>query len=280
MPCDPNTRSAKTVWKCSFWNQCFAWRVNFTCLLERRLKLFSQSQNVFVIILCHSVRFVFCGGVTQGHMKFESESGFWRVSERIGVAGWAEIFRVHNQNAGPPSSACWASQFQKFWKKGVGSVMRCWRTPHDISVISAQNTSSMLKVNKNVGATSHLSSSSCQSTETAPNNRRIKIDAPNLAKTRPLTCANFFCKFSYASISSLFNVCSPYAHEKKRTPAAQVWTPYPHKRLAKTFETSKLLIEVSAKKPTSKDQLIMFPNNPRALERTLITARMLQSRCH
>ena len=58
-------------------------------------------------------------------------------------------------------------------------------------------------------------------------------------------------------------------------------SPTPHKRLGKAVETSKLLIEASAEKlPTSKHQLIMFPNKPHALEGTVISARMFQSCCH
>ena len=98
---------------------------------------------------------------------------------------------------------------------------------------------------------------------------------PIWPKCAPLNMRNF-----YASSSPLFNTCGPCSLDK-RSLVAQVCAPHAHKHLAKCFETSKLLIEAFAKKlPTSKHQLIMFPNKPHALERTMISARMFQSCCH
>ena len=172
----------------------------------------------------HSVRFGFCRCVARGHMKFESASGFWRVSERIGVGGWAEIYRFHNQNAGPPSSTWWALQIQKFgrrasamsWDAGARHMMSAWLQ---------LKTASMLNMNKNDVATWHLSSSSCQSTKPL---QTIEDRCPQRGQSaRPLTCT-IVLQIFYASNSSLFNACSPYAHEKKKdTCCPSVLTVFP-----------------------------------------------------
>ena len=82
--------------------------------------------------------------------------------------------------------------------------------PHDVSIISAQNTSSMLKV-KQRDICLHRRANRSKPLQTIEDRCRQCGQS-----ARPLTCA-IFLQIFYASNSSLFNACNPYVHEKKDT---------------------------------------------------------------
>ena len=124
-----------------------------------------------------------------------------------------------SRNLSVSQSECRSSKFSlvsvansEVWKKGRQChemLARATWCQLDFS----SKPPSMLKMNKNVVATWHLFSSSCQSTKTAPNNR--KSMPPTWPKRASLNMRNCSANF-FASNSSLFNVGSPYVHEKKK----------------------------------------------------------------